>query len=744
MNNLNDRIKNLRKDKGLTQQQLAEKLNVTDKAVSKWEVGESKPDLAIIVNMASLFQVSIDYLLTGKEKQISLDDMDATKRTLYIIEKDDVELLKKYTNIRCTLLAQTTWNNTFNKNNDVFLKAIYENKSYKIFNFLLDAFLINDRKINSNIISPATLIYDSHFEDFIKFCFLNERIDALEFIKFSYFAIKDKNGAVDTFRTFNRTKTYEISEELFDLAFDNNKVSQKVINYVGQVYFSNQRDDDMKRKHLFYSLNDYTLFELYKHKNFDLLNKALSSYLEFNKYLIEKCQSQRDSNGFRYEFRGYGYFRLNENLSSDIKLMEIAEPIVKALKCAINNLDVYRIKKFNEINRMLKKDLDINIDVIDDETIKQFEIKADKNISDDEKIVASFTKYGILNYKGLINSIISGIGYMYNKKFYETAIAKVIKFNKEYISKRPICFLEMIEQWVKDKNYNKLYKFAVDYNIKELEEAIFLNDDDKIMEVSSRLFGVPKTYLAKYKELKEKEEAIKKNLMHANTLDQNSTIKSLSLNSNYQLKCIQDKISKLTFNINSRYKDMLEFQYSFISYEDFINCDSFVKHFADIKETYINEQIKMIKDKIEKITRDDQFKSELEKINKEISFDYLRNQLSKGNIETVIIKLCVKIEAILKYSYRYTGDLFTMIDFYIKNNLIIKKTHDCWDDEDNNYYFYKEEDEKIRKENKITENKIEVLHKLRKLRNNIVHAEHNDSNMSIDEIELCIKIAEAM
>ena len=41
METLNDRIKNLRKEKGWTQLQLAEKLNVTDKAVSKWEVGEA-------------------------------------------------------------------------------------------------------------------------------------------------------------------------------------------------------------------------------------------------------------------------------------------------------------------------------------------------------------------------------------------------------------------------------------------------------------------------------------------------------------------------------------------------------------------------------------------------------------------------------------------------------------------------------------------------------------------------------
>lgn len=45
MNNLGNKIYELRKRNGLTQQQLAEKLNVSNKAVSKWELGETTPEL---------------------------------------------------------------------------------------------------------------------------------------------------------------------------------------------------------------------------------------------------------------------------------------------------------------------------------------------------------------------------------------------------------------------------------------------------------------------------------------------------------------------------------------------------------------------------------------------------------------------------------------------------------------------------------------------------------------------------
>lgn len=57
-------ITDLRKTAGLTQLELAEKLNYSDKAVSKWERGESLPDVAILKQIADLFQVTMDYLVT--------------------------------------------------------------------------------------------------------------------------------------------------------------------------------------------------------------------------------------------------------------------------------------------------------------------------------------------------------------------------------------------------------------------------------------------------------------------------------------------------------------------------------------------------------------------------------------------------------------------------------------------------------------------------------------------------------
>lgn len=65
---LGKRIANLRKEKGYTQEGLAEKLGVSPQAVSKWENDQTCPDISILPLLAEMLGVSIDELLTGKSK----------------------------------------------------------------------------------------------------------------------------------------------------------------------------------------------------------------------------------------------------------------------------------------------------------------------------------------------------------------------------------------------------------------------------------------------------------------------------------------------------------------------------------------------------------------------------------------------------------------------------------------------------------------------------------------------------
>ena len=63
----NNRLYQLRKQKGFSQEELANRLNVSRQTVSKWEVGDSTPDMEKLIAMSDLFDVSLDKLVMGKE-----------------------------------------------------------------------------------------------------------------------------------------------------------------------------------------------------------------------------------------------------------------------------------------------------------------------------------------------------------------------------------------------------------------------------------------------------------------------------------------------------------------------------------------------------------------------------------------------------------------------------------------------------------------------------------------------------
>lgn len=63
---IGNRISNLRKEKNLSQEYIAEKLNVSRQAVSKWEQDQTNPDTGNLLKLSELFGVSVEYLTTGK------------------------------------------------------------------------------------------------------------------------------------------------------------------------------------------------------------------------------------------------------------------------------------------------------------------------------------------------------------------------------------------------------------------------------------------------------------------------------------------------------------------------------------------------------------------------------------------------------------------------------------------------------------------------------------------------------
>ena len=67
-------LKELRKEKGLTQEQFAEQFNVSRRSVSRWETGNNMPDLDTLVEMADYYEIDLRELLDGERKSENMNE----------------------------------------------------------------------------------------------------------------------------------------------------------------------------------------------------------------------------------------------------------------------------------------------------------------------------------------------------------------------------------------------------------------------------------------------------------------------------------------------------------------------------------------------------------------------------------------------------------------------------------------------------------------------------------------------
>lgn len=66
----NNKLYQLRKQKGLSQEELANRLNVSRQTVSKWETGDSTPDMEKLITISDFFEISLDELVKGKKSDL--------------------------------------------------------------------------------------------------------------------------------------------------------------------------------------------------------------------------------------------------------------------------------------------------------------------------------------------------------------------------------------------------------------------------------------------------------------------------------------------------------------------------------------------------------------------------------------------------------------------------------------------------------------------------------------------------
>ncbi len=125
---IGDQIQNLRVQKGLTQERLAEMLEVSRQSISKWELGQAIPDVEKIIRMSELFNVSTDTLLLRNAEDERANKNSLHLGCIYLIVKDferSVEFYEKFLDVKVDDRCRS---------GNKFVKFYFDNKCISLMN----------------------------------------------------------------------------------------------------------------------------------------------------------------------------------------------------------------------------------------------------------------------------------------------------------------------------------------------------------------------------------------------------------------------------------------------------------------------------------------------------------------------------------------------------------------------------------------------------------------------------------
>ena len=607
METLNERIKNLRKENNLTQLQLAEMLNVTDKAISKWEVGEANPDIGLLPKLAVIFNVTIDYLMTGKAPEKEIITMSKAE---LCAKNDDVSLAEEVKSL------------PKDENGKDIVDYILKYQSFNVFKKLCE--------IDSRFITRFKIL------DAITFAILSNSLSSLRGEAFRGVTFKGGNEIKSLFPVEEKNNFQNglgilciLPRSFFTMIVTNKRINEETMD----ILLSPQEGKECVWYHAF----PYMIEEAYKNNNNSLLEKLLDISKRNNNVIFK---TEVGYNGYDFSYRHYFYVteRSGRNEYGIVRILE------STIKLALEKGDFNLVNKFNEINSEITTFMHAADDrysskcyVASEDVIRVAKLKLDKSISEYELQVQSAIHNGILNIKELVNI-----------NDYSTIKSALFAY--------PIHPFEIFYKLYQEKNWKKLFEIAIDKDIKGLADALITNDNEKI----------EKSILEIWK-------------------NDGST----------------SNLKSLYINYPEIYIDRKEIRYGGKIYHAENSLTGVITYLNSVKQRLLDE----LSNKFNK-----------DKIVSELTKEYFYSELKKGNREMVIIKLCVRMEAVLKCDYHYEGDFSEMLNRYCSG-------FNTYDDEGNDYDPYTPE----------------LLNKLRKQRNGIVHSEKSLPQLSDNEIQSCIE-----
>ena len=629
----------LRKAKGWTQVDLAEKLNISDKTVSKWESKTGYPEITMFPRIADLFGVSIDYLMTGKEVQPEIITMSKAE---LCAKNDDVTLLKVID------FSQK------DESNKCLIDYIKQYESLNVFAALCAA---DDR---------AKGAFD--LLTFLKFCLLSNHLELLNKTGFwlkpricSYRFDSPEDimglmpvGALEHFgnRQGNDQYVCVLPDDFFTMIATDKRINETTIDFL----LGNQRG----RKCVWYHAFPYLIDAYYEVGNTKLLERLLTLSEENNQYAYDTLN---DRNNYAFNYFFIGFIRRKDGHG----LVRILD---KTLKSALQINDFAMIERMNRLNKDIMNYYGgFKCGVVPDDEIRVAKLKLDKSVSAQDIIIQSSIHNGIV----VIDELLA----VNDADLIEKTLEKYPVSKYELLND----ILEKIRQAVESDNWRFIFEYAVDNNDENLTYYVLNEQKDRIISWLSDKVKLPFMGLGRtaYDFFRQNEKE--------------------NINSKY-------------FQLRSKERFSGEIQVSAHNLPQRRNSKAIYN---------IDELVAYIKLCKKQVIDDFKESHNAGKIIKELNEEFFRNELAKGNGELVAIKLCVRLEAVLKSKYHYEGDFSEMLEKYCSQ-------HGSYEEDDGWGYMERR-----------TEKFVPYLQKLRKYRNSVVHSEKKVDSMTKEELDFCIQ-----
>lgn len=284
-NNIGKLIAELRKEKCMTQKELAEKLNITDRAVSKWERGICCPDISLLEDLSKILDIPIHNLISGKRNKEKITEDTITNTIKYANDSIRKKIFRISNNILIgIIIISLTLLVFFNIKLQIQFNSKYKTDLYP---YILEKCLVNFDNIETNldvILENQGKYSDEDYKYIINT--INKLKDNILINKDRELLKRNYYSHTEIIDYYKRSINYNIYTDLYQ-----NNIYHRLINYDKEIFNNldeyynllNKYNNSLSNLQEFYINDNYYTYIFSKTKVANsVVNNIRSTYQLYN------------------------------------------------------------------------------------------------------------------------------------------------------------------------------------------------------------------------------------------------------------------------------------------------------------------------------------------------------------------------------------------------------------------------------------------------------------------------------